>query len=359
LLKFHWRMVQGGESTSSSRAAAALKPNTSRPDLPAQLAFCRLAEDLGITGLLVDIGAPKPDPIVLSSALGLGTSRIEFIIACRSGLQSPAVFVQQINTLSALTGGRVSLNVVAGHSPLEQRYYGDFLDHDERYARTAEFLAVCQAFWRADGLVNFSGCYYTVENGRLGSSFESPYRERPELFIAGGSPPSRDLAISLGDCWMRLPEAPESLETASRPVLNAGRSVGLRLSVIAAATRREALEIANALRDGVNRTAPERQLEHNFVASSDSISLKVMYDAAGAAEWLTPTLWTGLVRSHGAPAIALVGDADEVAAALLDFKRVGASQFILSGWPKGESMTFFGEHVLPRVRRLEGRVAAE
>jgi alkanesulfonate monooxygenase len=68
-------------------------------------------------------------------------------------------------------------------------------------------------------------------------------------------------------------------------------------------------------------------------------------------------LWTGLVRSHGAPAIALVGSADEIAAALIDFKLAGVSQFILSGWPKAESMQFFGEEVLPRVGRLDQRLA--
>jgi hypothetical protein len=50
------------------------------------------------------------------------------------------------------------------------------------------------------------------------------------------------------------------------------------------------------------------------------------------------------------PAIALVGSADEIADAWIDFKRAGASQFILSGWPKRQSMKFFGEAVLPRVR---------
>jgi hypothetical protein len=43
---------------------------------------------------LVDIGTTKPDPIVLSGARGLGTKSIEFIIACRSGLQSPAGLTQ-------------------------------------------------------------------------------------------------------------------------------------------------------------------------------------------------------------------------------------------------------------------------
>jgi alkanesulfonate monooxygenase len=358
-LNFYWRLLLGGETANSSRAAATLRAATSLPDVPAQTEFCRLAEDLGLTGLLVDIGAGKPDPIVLSTALGLATRNLEFLIACRSGLQSPAVFVQQINTISALIDGRVSLNVVAGHSPLEQRYYGDFLDHEQRYERTAEFLAICHAFWRRDRPVNFAGRHYTVENGVLGSTFISPTRQSPELFIAGGSPAACDLAIRHGDCWMRLPDTPTALAEASRPVLKSGKSVGLRLSMIGAATRREALEIAHTLLATIDRDAPERTLEGNFIARSDSVSFAHIYRTAGSTAWLTPTLWTGLVRSHGAPAIALVGDADEIAAALIDFKHVGISKFILSGWPKADSMKFFGEHVLPRVRRLEHRTAAE
>jgi alkanesulfonate monooxygenase len=334
----------------------ALQPETARPDLAAQIPFCRLAEDLGFTGLLVDIGATKPDPIVLASALGLSARSIEFIVACRSGLQSPAVFVQQINTLSALTGGRVSLNVVAGHSPTEQRFYGDFLDQEGRYRRTGEFLAICEAFWRHDGPINYRGHYYAVENGELGSTFVSQRRHQPELLIAGGSAPARELAIAHGDCWMRLPEPPAALEAASRPVLAAGKTVGLRHSIIGARTRAEALEIAYALRESADRTTPDRQLERDFIARSDSTSFKAMYEVAKTTEWLTPTLWTGLVRSHGAPAIALVGSADEIAAALIDFERAGTSQFILSGWPKAQSMKFFGEEVLPRVRRMEKRL---
>jgi alkanesulfonate monooxygenase len=352
-------MLLGGETPSSSRAAQALRAETSQPELPAQVEFCRLAEDLGLAGLLIDIGAGKPDPIVLSTALGLATRNIEFLIACRSGLQSPAVFVQQINTVSALIDGRVSLNVVAGHSPLEQRYYGDFLDHDQRYERTAEFLAICHAFWRRDGPVNFSGRHYAVENGRLGSTFVSPTRQSPELFIGGGSPAAHDLAIRYGDCWMRLPDTPGALAEASRAVLKSGKSVGLRCSMIGGATRREALEIAQGLLATVDRDAPERRLEGSFIERSDSVSLKQIHRTAGVTEWVTPILWTGLVRSHGAPAIALVGDADQIAAALIDLKDVGISRFILSGWPKAESMRFFGEQVLPRVRRMERQAAAE
>jgi alkanesulfonate monooxygenase len=59
------------------------------------------------------------------------------------------------------------------------------------------------------------------------------------------------------------------------------------------------------------------------------------------------------VRSHGAPAIALVGSPDDIASAVLEFSRAGVSQFIISGWPKLDEMLFFGREVLPLIRKRE------
>ena len=119
------------------------------PDLPAHVEFCRHAERCGIESLLTAFGFHRPDPIVLAAALACRTESVTFMIAVRSGVVAPTAFVQQINTLSVLTGGRVCLNVVIGHTPEEQHYYGDFLSHDERFERTDEFLTVCRALWDA------------------------------------------------------------------------------------------------------------------------------------------------------------------------------------------------------------------
>ena len=147
MLRFHWRLPQGGERPNASRAHQASLPETGLPDLDVQVPFVRAAEACGIDSLLLDFGWSKPDPILLAAALGLATTSMRFIIAHRSGLMCPTTFVQQLNTLSTLIGDRFSLNIVAGHSPEEQRGYGDFLAHDERYARTDEYLAVCRALW--------------------------------------------------------------------------------------------------------------------------------------------------------------------------------------------------------------------
>jgi alkanesulfonate monooxygenase len=350
-LTMHWRMLKGGETEGETRGRGEELARTGLPDLPAQLAFCRQAEALGFHGLLVDIGAANPDPLLLSAGLGLGTSTIELIVACRSGLWHPTTFVQQLNTLAALVGGRVSLNVVAGHSPYEQGYYGDFLGHDERYARTEEFLAICHALWRGGEPLDFEGRYYRVVGAKLNTPFVGA-RPFPEIFVAGGSTQARDLAISQGTCWMRLADRPEAIAAAAAPVLAAGKQVGLRMSIICRPTRAEALAAARALVAGLDRREDDSGRESKFVQESDSISIRSVFELA-ADEWLTPTLWSGAVRSHGAPAMALVGSPDEVAAGLLELGRAGVSHFILSGWPKLAEMTYFGEAVLPRIRAAE------
>ena len=97
----------------------------------------------------------------------------------------PATFVQQVNTLSGLIDGRVALNIVAGSSAAEQRGYGDFLDHDERYARADEFLEICHAFWRKNGEVVFKGDYFQVESGNSRRRSSLPIEVRRRSMFQG------------------------------------------------------------------------------------------------------------------------------------------------------------------------------
>lgn len=353
-LRFHWRLLQRGEQKGVTRAGQADSMEAGLPDLPAQADFCRQAEESGIDSLLVDINFAKPEPMMLATALGVKTRTVTFMVAIRSGVISPTLFTQQVNTLSALTNGRVNLNVVAGHSPDEQHFYGDWLSHDERYARTADFLEICHGLWKKNGGVNFHGKYLQVEDARINTPFVSPARTAPEIFIGGNSDQARDLALRYGTCWMRLGDTPANVAGAAGTVLSAGKELGIRLSIICKSTREEALEAAQQLVSSAEVKPRNSAEENRFVRESDSHSIRKQY-AVAESEWLTPWLWTGAVRTHGAPSIAIVGTPSTVASALLEYKRAGITQFILSGWPKLETMTLFGREVIPIVRELEGK----
>jgi alkanesulfonate monooxygenase len=351
-LRIHWRLPQRGEESGSTRMAEAEIPDIGLPDLENQIRFCREAELCGIDSLLVDFGWLKPDAIILSTALGLATSRIRFIIAYRSGLMSPTTFVQQLNTLSSIIDGRFSLNVVAGYSPEEQRAYGDFLAHDERYARTEEFLAVCNEYWRT-GRAECNGRYYRIEGGRLYTPFVSSDGARgPELLIAGGSTPARDLAAREGTCWMQFVQTPEQIRAMAAPVLDAGKTIGIRAAIVVRPTHDEAVAAARRI---VERADPEARAsagERRFIAATDSVSMNRGFQAA-ENEWLMPYLWTGAVRVFGSAALVLVGSPDEIVDALFEYREVGVTQFIFSGWPKLEEMQIFGREVMPILRRRE------
>lgn len=353
-LRFHWRLPPGGERPDVLFPSAAAPEKMALPDIEARVEFCRLAERSGIDSTLTMFGYNAPDPMLLAAALALRTERLTFMVAYRPGLVSPTLFVQQVNTFSALTQGRISLNIVAGHSQKEQGYYGDFLAHDERYARAEEFLSVTRALWRRNGRgCSLDGKYYKIVDGQVSTPFVSAERGAPEIFVGGSSPQAQQLAIKYGTCWLMLGDDPEAVRGQVGAARAAGVEVGMRFSIIVRPTREEAVRAAYEMVRGADTSYVERR----FAQGCDSVSMKAMLARPGAEEgaWLTPYLWKGAVASHGVSAVALVGGPREIAAALLEYKSIGVSQFILSGWPNTETLASFSREVLPLVREGERR----
>ncbi len=347
-LRFHWSMSSAGERLKGSNARAAV---SAVPKLEVLARFCRHAEECGIESLLTAFGFHRSDPLVLATALGMQTTKIKFMVAVRSGIASPTLFVQQVNSVAAVTNGRICLNVVAGHTPEEQRYYGDFLAHDERYERTDEFLEVCNAFWRGGAEVDFDGRYYRIEKGKLNLPFVAPDRRVPEIFLGGNSERAEQIAMRHAHCLWRLPETPEKLAARTPALTSGGMDVGLLISLIVRPTHGEAVAAAEAML--VELGGKPRRTHEEFAKRSDSVAFTSTYRLAEAGDWLSPVLWAGAVPYMGAPAMALVGSPDEVADALLEYKAAGVTQFLFMGWPDFDEMTIFARDVLPRVRERE------
>jgi alkanesulfonate monooxygenase len=349
-LRFHWSLSRVGDNLRSSRPLAEQAGVLSFDE---QVDFCRRAEACGIESVLMAFGFTRPDPVVLSMALGMETAKMKFMVAIRSGVVTPTLFVQQINTLSRLTNGRVTVNMVTGHIPRELGYYGDFLSHDERYARTDEFLTICRAFWRSEGEVNFNGKYYKIENGTVNIPFMSDRTAGPEIFLGGNSQLADEMAVKHADCLWRFPDVPEKLRARVQHIQENKTEVGLLVSVIARATREEAIRAAQALLQTVG--AKSREVQSEVSRKCDSVGVKTNFKLAESSEsqWLTPCLWVGAIPYLGAPAIALVGSSEEVAGAIVEYKRIGISQFLFMGWPDLEEMIHFSQEVLPLVRQKE------
>ena len=362
-MRFHWSLPATG--VADKRRGADPK-NEVNPvaDLDRQREFCQRADALGINSLLLPIGFQRADPSVLATAFGMATERVKFMTASRPGVISPTHFVQQVNTVSAFTNGRVEINVVSGQGSEELRYYGDFSDHDERYQKTDEFWTICHALWRREFPVNFEGRFLKVEGARVNQEFVSPDSHRPYVYIGGSSDIAQQLAIKHADCLLRLAEPPEVLGAKIQPALDAGIEVGIICSQIAAETHDEAVEHAYWLAENAGERGKAAQADWRRM-TADSVGFSSIYSLADDQHnWLTPYLWTGLVPYMGPPAISMVGSVEEIIDTIFEYRRAGVTQFLFQARPDFPSLEFFGSKILPKLRAREAEeplvtVAAE
>ena len=112
--------------------------------------FAQVHENAGFDRILVGYWSDQPDGFLVTALAGLATSKIHFLLAHRPGFVAPTLAARKLVTLEHLLDGRLAVHIISGGSDLEQRKDGDYQDHDQRYARTDEFLEVLRRVWTSD-----------------------------------------------------------------------------------------------------------------------------------------------------------------------------------------------------------------
>ena len=124
-------------------------------------ALARQAEAAGITGLFTaDLLQTDPDgiggttgsqePIVTLAALSQVTSRIGLVATVSTTFTDPYTLARLIGTLDHVSGGRAAWNAVTS-SVGEENFGGELPSPAARYDRAAEFIAVMNALFDANG----------------------------------------------------------------------------------------------------------------------------------------------------------------------------------------------------------------
>src|SRR3970040_1573054 len=134
--------------------------------------LARRSEEIGFVITLIaelflndikGIDAPSLDAWSTAAALAAVTQRLELMVAVRPTFHNPALLAKQAANIDRISNGRLSLNVVSSWWKDEARRYGvRFDEHDDRYARTKEWLAVVDRIWRRPSF-SFESKYYRVE----------------------------------------------------------------------------------------------------------------------------------------------------------------------------------------------------
>jgi alkanesulfonate monooxygenase len=379
-LVFHWFLPTSGDSRgivgrghsipligatpAPSDYAAGARAVTRPPDIDYLGQIARSAEQLGFTGVLTPTGTWCEDAWLTTAALISQTKRLKFLVAFRPGFVVPTLAAQMAATYQRLSGGRLLLNVVTGGEEAEQRRFGDHLSHDERYARTGEFLDIVRGAWTGTPY-DFTGNHYRVE----GATVMSPPDPVPTVYFGGSSPAAGPVAARSADVYLTWGEPPDAVakkiawmrELADQ----AGRELrfGIRLHTISRDTAKEAW--AEADRMLADLSPAEIANSQQALAKSSSVGQRNMrglhqaYRDGGAASDLEiyPNLWAGVGLVRGGAGTALVGSHADVADRIEEYASLGIEEFILSGYPHLEEAYWFGEGVLPELRR-RGAAAA-
>ena len=266
-----------------------------------------------------------------------------------------------------ISGGRLMLNVVTGGEPVEQRRFGDTAAKAERYARTDEFLEVVRGTWD-DAPFDFTGTHFSVE----GAMVNGGIAPRPDIYFGGSSGPAGPVAARHADVYLTWGEPPglvrEKIEWMRGLAAEQGRRLrfGLRIHTLSRDTSEEAWRHAQWLLDGLDPAAVARA--QDAMSRSESTGQQRMtalrggrssYASAHDLE-VSPGLWSGVGLVRGGAGTALVGSHAEVADRLEEYHALGIDEFILSGYPHVEEAWWFGEGVMPELRRrgLYGAPAA-
>lgn len=366
-MEVHWFLPSRGDgrdvgpaTTDRGHNAAALRR---RPTLEYLGAVAQAAEQSGFTAVLTPTGSGCEDAWVLCASLIPVTSRLEFLVAFRPGFVLPTLAAQQAATFARLSGGRLRLNIVTGGDPVEQRAYGDFLDHDERYARTGEFLEVLRRTFTGERF-DFAGRHVQVE----GAGLTKPV-DVPPIYLGGASPAAEEVTARLVDRYLMWGEPPAMaaprIERVQKLAADQGRTLrfGIRLHVISRDTPEEAWAEADRMLAGMPASAIQATQER--FARMDSVGQARMTslhggtagDGARSLE-VAPNLWAGIGLVREGAATALVGNHEQVAERIAEYAALGLDEFILSGYPHLEEAWRVGEEVLPLLGATRQPAAA-
>ena len=313
--------------------------------------IAQAADQLGYFGVLLPTGRSCEDSWIVASSVAPFTEHLRYLVAVRPGLQSPSVAARMTATLDRITGGRLLINVVTGGDPVENKGDGIFLDHDERYAVTREFLNVYGDLL-AGKTVNIEGKHIRIEDGRL--LFPPVQSPRPPLYFGGSSDAGIDVAVDHVEKYLTWGEPPaqvaEKVNRVKAAAVRRGRklSFGIRLHVIVRETNAQAWAAADDLIKHVtDETIASAQ---KIFSRMDSIGQQRMAQLHGGRRdklEISPNLWAGVGLVRGGAGTALVGDAATVAARIREYQDVGIDTFIMSGYPHLEEAYRFAELVFP------------
>lgn len=249
--------------------------------------------------------------------------------------------------------GRLAVHIISGGNDAEQRRDGDYLDHDQRYARTDAFLDVVRQVWTSEQPVDIHNDFYQAE--QAWSAIRPLQKPHLPIYFGGSSEAAIAVAGKHADVFAlwgeSLAQTGETIQRVRAEAAKHQRDIGFSVSFrpIIADSEAEAWE---------SRAYPARRhraggaARGGFKAKPDSIGAQRLRATAAQGRVVDKRLWTGIAQlvGGGHNSTALVGTPEQVADALLDYYDLGVRNFLIRGFDPLNDAADYGRALLPIAR---------
>ncbi|MCR6109987.1 dimethyl sulfone monooxygenase SfnG [Bacillus sp. A301a_S52] len=325
-------------------------------DFESNKRYVQIAEEVGYdyallqTRFFASYGAENQlEAITLASALASVTEKINLISAVHPGLWHPGVYAKMIATLDNISHGRAALNVVSGWFKQEFIGYGEpWLEHDERYRRSEEFIQVLKSMWTKE-TTTFKGDFYRINEAPL---LPKPVNGRPPIFQGGNSKAARRMAAKYSDWYFMngntLEGFKEQIEDVKALAKAEGREHEIKFAANGFAIVRDTEEEAvQQLRDIVSHADTEAVEGFKQAVAEAGQSTK---EKSGM--WANSS-FKDLVQYNDGFKTGLIGTAEQVAERIIALKEIGIDLVLTGHFHYEEDLRRFGEEVIPLVKEQE------
>jgi alkanesulfonate monooxygenase len=323
--------------------------------------FAQAHEHAGFDRILVPYYSHDADTILLGSYAAYATERIGLMLAHRPGFVSPSLAARAFATLDQLTDGRVAIHVISGGDDAEQQRDGDFLGHDDRYARTDEYVHLLRQIWTSEAPIDHQGTYYRLK----GSFAEVKPVQKPyvPIYFGGSSDAAVEVAGKHADIYALWGETHAQVRETIGKVRDSLRRHGrdpraIRFSLsfrpILGKTEDEAWQRAYGIVKTVKQIRGKAALgAYTGTGAPANTGSQRLLDAAAQGDVVDKRLFTAIARLTGARGntTALVGTPAQVADALLDYYDLGVTTFLIRGFDPLEDVIDYGQELIPLVRQ--------
>ena len=281
------------------------------------------------------VGAPTLDAWSTAAAVAAVTETLELMVAVRPNFHQPALFAKAAANIDQISGGRLALNVVSSWWADEARRYGlQFDQHDDRYARTSEWLKVVEGMWHEDAF-DFSGQFYTTEKAICSPK---PVR-KPVVYAGGESEAAKTLIARQCDAYVMHGDpveaiAPKIADMAARRA-DAGRPP-MQYGMAAYAIVRDS----------------EAEAQRELKRITDVTELPAGYD--NFDQWLSGTQLEREMKineysvSNRGLRPNLVGTPEQLRERIEEYEVAGLDLLLLQMSPQAEEMERFSAQVMRR-----------